>query len=690
MKSRVFKLAALAFLIAAAMPLLFEASMNSAPAEPALVTGIGDPSVLKAKYEEWKADYVKNGGDTNLAIALDWSKGLSSQHVREFGVARLDLTKGTVRIKLKGSPDARGWDVWATSDALGAAEGVTTESGEGMLYISSLNYNDGYASLEASLGPDTFTGFDLDKIVVTPEGKTPQEDRLLVGSTTLFHKLYWSQQRNDFSKLYPEETEPAPNRGLIARLMEKIMPSAQAQLSEDTSDSIDDTFSRLVAKGRSIFFNETFNGNGRTCGTCHRENNNLTIDPVFIATLQPTDKLFVAEFEPALAQNFENPVLMRNVGLILENVDGFGDLANKFTMRSVPHTLAMRTSLNPSPGDGSTTPPNQRTGWSGDGAPFNEIVILSDGTALLTTGTLRDFAIGAVRQHFTKTLNRNPFGGGGSLPDFRFPTSAELNALEAFQLSTGRQTDLQLPLNLLGPLPALGQTKFMTPFVPGGATCNVCHVNAGANFQPVLPSIQNRNFDTNVEDLPNPPGHLFGQLNPPDGGFGGLPCTGPGGGPPCGNNTFNTPPLVEAADTAPFFHNNAVNTIEGAVLFYQFGIPASFGTMNVSDVQAIASFLRAVNALENIRSAIAFEERAKLESTLAGAAVLINLAIADTDDGVDVLNDGSLHSDAAFLLTQAIGNLQMAAVSSNQGVRNDFIQKAINQTNLAKSKIQGP
>ena len=67
----------------------------------------------------------------------------------------------------------------------------------------------------------------------------------------------------------------------------------------------------LIAKGRQIFFNETFNGNGRTCGTCHREENNFTIDPAFIATLPPNDSLFVAEFNPELATNFENPRLMR-------------------------------------------------------------------------------------------------------------------------------------------------------------------------------------------------------------------------------------------------------------------------------------------------------------------------------------------------------------------------------------------
>ena len=51
----------------------------------------------------------------------------------------------------------------------------------------------------------------------------------------------------------------------------------------------------LIARGRQLFFNETFNGNGRTCGTCHPAENNLTLDPAFIATLPPNNPLFVAE-----------------------------------------------------------------------------------------------------------------------------------------------------------------------------------------------------------------------------------------------------------------------------------------------------------------------------------------------------------------------------------------------------------
>jgi hypothetical protein len=184
----------------------------------------------------------------------------------------------------------------------------------------------------------------------------------------------------------------------------------------------------LVELGEQIFLNETFSGNGRTCGTCHRPTDNFGLTPSFIATLDADDPLFVAESNPDLTSNFENPVLMRGFGLILENQDGFDDLQNNFNMRGVPHTLAMRTSIDSRDGP--------RTGWSGDGAPGD--------------GSLRSFAVGAVIQHFTRTTNR--VAG----VDFRLPTEDELAALEAFQLSLGRQEDLVLPLGLKGVIASRG------------------------------------------------------------------------------------------------------------------------------------------------------------------------------------------------------------------------------------------
>ena len=117
----------------------------------------------------------------------------------------------------------------------------------------------------------------------------------------------------------------------------------------------------LIATGEEIFFNETFGGNGRTCGTCHRALDNFGITPAFIATLPDDDPLFVAEFNPDLRENFEKPRLMREFGLILENLDGFGDLENRFVLRGVPHVLGLETSVESDQGP--------HTGWSGDGSP---------------------------------------------------------------------------------------------------------------------------------------------------------------------------------------------------------------------------------------------------------------------------------------------------------------------------------
>lgn len=330
----------------------------------------------------------------------------------------------------------------------------------------------------------------------------------------------------------------------------------------------------LIARGRDLFFKETFGGNGRTCGTCHPASNNFTIDPAFIAKLPPTDPLFVAEFNPALRTGFENPRLMREFGLIRENLDGFGDLDKTFVMRGVPHVLSMRVSI-----DG---PQGPRTGWSGDGAPGD--------------GSLRSFATGAVIQHFTKTLNRVPG------VDFRLPTDAELDALEAFQFSLGRQTDLQLPLPLKGAVAKRGQEIFLDNSL---GKCNICHSNAGAIARPGSANLGNANFNTGVEDLPDQPARLGGELVPEDDGL-GTP----------GDKTFNTPPLVEAADTAPFFHNNSVATLEGAVGFYDGDAfnespagqflksidPKKKGIeIDTTQIQAIAAFLRVLNAIENIR-----------------------------------------------------------------------------------------
>lgn len=383
----------------------------------------------------------------------------------------------------------------------------------------------------------------------------------------------------------------------------------------------------LVQEGERVFFNETFSGNGRTCGTCHRAEDNFALSPAFIATLGPEDALFVSESNPDLANNFENARLIREFAMILENQDGFDDLANNFNLRGVPHTLALRTSIDSAMGP--------QTGWSGDGSPGD--------------GSLRSFAVGAVIQHFPKTTNR--VAG----VDFRLPTDAELDALEAFQLSLGRQEEISLPLPLKGIVAARGQEIFIDRTQ---GKCNACHFNAGANGDPdIFGPTGNLNFNTGVEDLPDQPADLSGELVPPDDGLGN-----PGSG------EFNTPVLVEAADTGPFFHNNSVETIEGAVAFYNgeafnnspagallVGATGSGINLDATQVVAVAAFLRVINALENIRESDSLLDSAYPDYRLTDEqrANLIRRAGFEIEDARQVLTGAGLHPIAAEHLEAA-------------------------------------
>ena len=415
----------------------------------------------------------------------------------------------------------------------------------------------------------------------------------------------------------------------------------------------------LIERGRQIFFNETFGGNGRTCGTCHREEASFSINAALVATLPPNDPLFVAEFVPALRENFENPRLMREFGLILENLDGFEDLPTKFVMRGVPHTLALPTSV--------ANPQGPRTGWSGDGAPGD--------------GSLRSFAVGAVIQHFTRTLDR--VAG----VDFRLPTDEELDALEAFQLSLGRDQDLSLPLTLKGTVARRGQEIFLDNSL---GKCNLCHANAGAtaNFGD---SLGNANFNTGVEDLPDQPAQLTGEKVPRDDGL-GTP----------GDGTFNTPPLVEAADTGPFFHNNAIETIEGAVAFYDgeafnnspagraladFDPEGESIELDGTQIVAIAAFLRVFNALENIRAGhdnlesarrLGFFERQRNNT-------LVRRALIETSDAIKVLAGGGLHPDAVAQLEQAREAAEKARTSVFR--RGRLLQRVLDSLDAARERL---
>lgn len=473
-----------------------------------------------------------------------------------------------------------------------------------------------------------------------------------------------------------------PNKNNLAKIVFSLIALMGTSYSVNTYANggiVPDNYpnAALINEGREIFFNETFNGNGRTCGTCHLEDNNFTIDVKSIADLPANDPLFIAERggNNPLGNHFEDPQLMHQLGLIKANTNGFHDLSHGYTMRSVPHLLAMRTSLTPPSdmaNDGTNTsdgPPYERTGWSGDGAPNN--------------GTLRDFTVGAITQHFPKTLSRE------NGIDFRLATDHELNAVDAFMLSLGRQKEFEdfKLIRLSNPRAEMGRKNYLGEGVSGKMNCNACHFNGGANTDPnfdfpssVTPvafEMTNRSFAPRVEELRDQPRDIIkGQRQPFDDGFGR------------DTNLFNVPTVIEAADTGPYFHANQVDTVEAMVSFYATKrhlwngqvLPAIV-ELNGPQVANVAAFLRILNADENARSASDLLKRTRELSVINHRNINLKLAEAEIDDALEVLDVGSLHyTDAVRFFKTAKHNVQQGktrnALTNLLSARNIMIDRS--------------
>lgn len=655
---------------------VFVATRDALPKQrhvgPALV---GDPDYVGELYAKWKEGRAAYGTAGELDLGLAWSRALSTERTPARGHAKVDANRRTIDVEVDGMPAGERFDAWIVDNERGKS--AAPEVGDRMARLGTLGESGGKAALHVDLEKADLVGFDVDLVVLTRAGLSPDRSVILAGMPGLFERL--------------ESRERASERALADRAPSGFLLAAMAPAPALAPAMIaPPLFADLVAYGEDLFFHETFSGNGRTCGTCHPAENNFTIEPAFIATLPDDDPLFVAEFNPDLNPNtngglpFENPVLMRGFGLILENLDGFDDLRYRFTMRSVPHTLGMSQSIT-SP-DPAGVKPEQRTGWSGDGAPGQ--------------GTLREFALGAVRQHFTRTMLRQPG------VDFVFPNDDELDALEAFQLSLGRHAELDIAtLSLKDANADAGRLAF------DANRCTRCHENAGANEGAV-----NVNRNTGVEAFTrhNPDG--TGEPRPPDGGLG---TNGAGGFDTVvatpepddpsvlsfGNKTFNVTSLVEFADTLPAFHSNITNmgslpdTVEGAVEFYRSaefqnspdGFVISFGP---NDIENIGKFLRVINALENRRSANAYGKRAAVLIGNGGydpAAVerLLTLAQADCKDAIEELSAVGLHvNDAVHGFAKAIVLFENAK-SGSDASRLANIEEARNQKlEFARASMQ--
>ena len=464
--------------------------------------------------------------------------------------------------------------------------------------------------------------------------------------------------------------------------------------------------SQQVCVGADIFFRETFDGNGRTCGTCHPPQNNLTIDDNFVNALPSDDPLFVFRNNPDLA-GLEMPASLQRGG-ILENVDDngppFADPTHKFVIRSVPHLLSLATSITVDPADPHTnTPPLDRTGWGGDG------------------GALHDFLNTAIIQHYPKHLARVV----GT--DFRLAIAGELDAVDVFQRNLGRLNDPNLSqVNMSDALAQEGRNAYLDPL---RGRCNVCHFNGGGNFDLTN---KNRNFDTQTRLAPTFPDFgFFAGAFLFDAGFGGkglavpnFPTLDVNGPDPdinngFGNGTFSAPPVIEAADTLPSFHTHAFGgggSIESTVAFYAspnffLSSPAAaelnarFNGQPVvitgDDITNIGRFLRALNVALNLDMA---KQRLRAAQTILNTfhdghadvqKFLIFLAQEELNDALTVLTSSNtpqpfypVSVDRIGLATQEISNAIAAANSvQRQGPLSNAISRVENARDAIGSNI---
>lgn len=222
---------------------------------------------------------------------------------------------------------------------------------------------------------------------------------------------------------------------------------------------------KCIDKGFKVFTEETFNGNGRTCATCHIPSESYNIFPATIKKLSKKEKdLVFATNVPGL----ENKQLVKKFGLF--NIAGDPESDAEDTMQffgkdQVPpksrHKLPIFrstmgifgldvTTVNQANGfPGTPLFPAQcsagtvaqglpQLGWSGDGSPGTPV----DDVACRThhgfedpdaDGSIRAFASGAIAQHSPKSLARVPG------VDFRRATALELDSMAVLQRWLGRR-----------------------------------------------------------------------------------------------------------------------------------------------------------------------------------------------------------------------------------------------------------
>jgi hypothetical protein len=113
----------------------------------------------------------------------------------------LDLTDGSLFVKVSGLSDKESFDVWLINDRPDTGGNPKADPGDRMVHVGRLKHIGGTATLNSRLSHEALGGFEINLVAVGRSGKSPRDAGLLFGSPSLFQRFYYGEQRAHFASL---------------------------------------------------------------------------------------------------------------------------------------------------------------------------------------------------------------------------------------------------------------------------------------------------------------------------------------------------------------------------------------------------------------------------------------------------------------------------------------------------------
>jgi cytochrome c peroxidase len=353
-----------------------------------------------------------------------------------------------------------------------------------------------------------------------------------------------------------------------------------------------DCLLKRFEEGRRLFDEETFQGNGRTCVTCHS---------VETGTFSPRDA------RRRLARNPSDPLFVGD-GLD-DGVRGTSRITAHATVRiDIPLPSRVRLANDPT----ATSVTLLRGTPTTLNTPSLQPVFMYDGR----DSTLEGQALGAVHAHARNGVEPSPLQLQ-LIAEFQQTAPRFFSSLPLFRFAHGGPPP-RLP-NGVTASEKRGRAMFdNVPIAPGSTRglCAMCHsgpmLDVSNEFNIFLPIPGLRFFGVSVSERNklNLPTHEFiidgtdtivtpdpgaCLTDPPDPNEFPPELFGPGGAVPLvvACNLFKTPSLWGIRQTAPYFHDNSSRTLEEVAEQYTFMFKREAGIiLSPQDEADIVAFLK--------------------------------------------------------------------------------------------------